>query len=160
MKRLAESVTSSISYNRIANLIKGTGTSTTTTSVIQYVEQAKDAYIILSIENYASKSVEKETVKKHYFIDNGLLSIFFSNTTAPLLENLCAIHLYKKYENNLYYYNTNIEVDFFIPEMKYAIQVCANISEELTRQREIAALERLDSFEGLNRIPVYEWLTK
>ncbi len=72
-------------------------------------------------------------------------------------------------------------MNFFISEMN-AIQVCVNISEKLTRQREIAALERLDSFEGLNRmgtitidekgshktdngkvieiIPIYEWLTK
>ena len=82
LKRLAESVTKPISYNRIANLIKGTGVSTTTASIIQYVEFAKEAYVIFSIENYSSKFVEKETVKKHYFIDNGLLNIFLSDTSA------------------------------------------------------------------------------
>ena len=67
LKRLAESVTKPISYNRIANLIKGTGVSTTTASIIQYVEFAKEAYVIFSIENYSSKFVEKETVKKALF---------------------------------------------------------------------------------------------
>ena len=63
-KRLAESIGKPIAYNRIANLIKSTGINTTPASVIQYVEAAKDAYIILSIENYATKFTERETVKK------------------------------------------------------------------------------------------------
>ena len=150
LKRLAESVTKPISYNRIANLIKGTGVSTTTASIIQYVEFAKEAYVIFSIENYASKSVEKETVKKHYFIDNGLLNIFLSDTSAPLLENLCAIHLYKKYDDRLYFYGRNVEVDFYIPENKHAIQACVTLNDDETRKRETDALIKLDRIEDLN----------
>mgnify|MGYP000740531525 CR=1 FL=1 len=154
IKRLAESVTKPIAYNRIANLIKGTGTNTTTASVIQYVEFAKDAYIILALENYASKFVEKETIKKHYFIDNGLLSIFLSDTIAPLLENLCAVHLYKMYEKNIYFYNKNLEVDFYVPEEKYAIQACVTLNEEDTKDREVNALIKLDQLENLNRMVI------
>ena len=150
LKRLAESVTKPISYNRIANLIKGTGVSTTTASIIQYVEFAKEAYVIFSIENYSSKSVEKETVKKHYFIDNGLLNIFLSDTSAPLLENLCAIHLYKKYDDRLYFYGRNVEVDFYIPENKHAIQACVTLNDDETRKRETDALIKLDRIEDLN----------
>ena len=51
LKRLAESVTKPIAYNRIANLIKGTGTSTTAASVIQYLEAATDAYVVRALEN-------------------------------------------------------------------------------------------------------------
>lgn len=150
LKRLAESVTKPISYNRIANLIKGTGVSTTTASIIQYVEFAKEAYVIFSIENYSSKFVEKETVKKHYFIDNGLLNIFLSDTSAPLLENLCAIHLYKKYDDRLYFYGRNVEVDFYIPENKHAIQACVTLNDDETRKRETDALIKLDRIEDLN----------
>ena len=150
LKRLAESVTKPISYNRIANLIKGTGVSTTTASIIQYVEFAKEAYVIFSIENYSSKFVEKETVKKHYFIDNGLLNIFLSDTSAPLLENLCAIHLYKKYDDRLYFYGRNVEVDFYIPENKHAIQACITLNDDETRKRETDALIKLDRIEDLN----------
>lgn len=152
IKRLAESVTKPIAYNRIANLIKGTGVITSTASVIQYVEFAKDAYIILALENYASKFVEKETVKKHYFIDNGLLSIFLSDTIAPLLENLCAVHLHRKYGDKLYFYNKNVEVDFYIPEEKYAIQACVTLHEEDTKDREVNALIKLDQLEALHRM--------
>ena len=129
LKRLAESVTKPIAYNRIANLIKGTGTSTTTASVIQYVEAAKDACVILALENYASKFVERETIKKHYFVDNGLLSIFLTGTESPLLENLCAVHLFRKYGDRLYYYSRNSEVDFYVPDEKYAVQACVTLSD-------------------------------
>jgi len=33
--------------------------------------------------------------------------------TASLLENLCAIHLYKRFGEDLYYYNREIGVDFY-----------------------------------------------
>ena len=154
LKRLAESVAKPIAYNRISNLIKGTGITTTTASVSQYIEFAKDAYIILALENYASKFVEKETIKKYYFIDNGLLSIFLSNTTAPLLENVCAIHLYRKYEDKVYFYNKNVEVDFYIPEEKYAVQACVTLSDEDTKDREVDALQKLDRLEGLHRMVI------
>lgn len=152
LKRLAESVTKPIAYNRIANLIKGTGTSTTTSSVIQYVEFARDAYVVFALENYASKFVEKETIKKHYFVDNGLLGIFFSDAVSPLFENLCAIHLYRTYGSKLYFYNRNVEVDFYIPEEKCAIQACVTLNEADTRDREVNALIKLDQLENLNRM--------
>lgn len=154
LKRLAESVTKPIAYNRIANLIKGTGTSTTTSSVIQYVEFARDAYVVFALENYASKFVEKETIKKHYFVDNGLLGIFFSDAVSPLFENLCAIHLYRTYGSKLYFYNRNVEVDFYIPEEKCAIQACVTLNEADTRDREVNALMKLDQLENLNRMVI------
>lgn len=154
LKRLAESVTKPISYNRIANLVKGTGVRTSAASVIQYVEAAKGAYVILALENYASKFVERETVKKHYFIDNGLLSIFLSNTIAPLFENMCALHLYRKYKDKLYFYNKNVEVDFYIPDEKYAVQACVTLKDEETRDREVKALLKLDQFETLSRMVI------
>ena len=154
LKRLAESVTKPIAYNRIANLIKGTGTSTTTASVIQYVEAAKDACVILALENYASKFVERETIKKHYFVDNGLLSIFLTGTESPLLENLCAVHLFRKYGDRLYYYSRNSEVDFYVPDEKYAVQACVTLSDADTKDREVSALMKLDRLENLERMVI------
>lgn len=154
LKRLAESVTKPIAYNRIANLIKGTGTSTTTASVIQYVEAAKDACVILALENYASKFVERETIKKHYFVDNGLLSIFLTGTESPLLENLCAVHLFRKYGDRLYYYSRNSEVDFYVPDEKYAVQACVTLSDADTKDREVSVLMKLDRLENLERMVI------
>ena len=155
MKRLAENVMQPISYNRIANVIRTTGTSIAVSSVSDYVRYAVDACMIFSLENYASKFVEKETVKKHYFVDNGLLSIFLLDGNTALLENLCAIHLHKKYGDKLYFYNKNIEVDFLIVDEGYAVQVSYSIygdGKQETFERETKALVQLDKYLSLNRM--------
>ena len=154
MKRLADNLMQPTSYNRISNLVKRTGVSTSVASVIDYVRFAKEACILISLENYASKFVEKETVKKHYFIDNGLLSIFLTDGETALLENLCAVHLYSKYEERLNYYNRNIEVDFLVADEGYAVQASYSISDEETRKREVDALRKLRGFMSLKRMVV------
>jgi predicted AAA+ superfamily ATPase len=145
------------SYRRLANLLTSTGIKVAVSTVSDYVRFAKEAFAIFSLDNYASKFVEKETVKKHYFVDNGLLSIFLNNGSTLLLENLCAIYLYEKYEDKLYYYNKNIEVDFFVPDEAYAIQVAYSIYGEgmtNTYDREVKALQQLDRFFPLQRMVI------
>ena len=146
-----------ISYNRVANLIRSTGTNIAVSSVSDYVRYAQEACMLFSLENYASKFVEKETVKKHYFVDNGLLSIFLFNGDTALLENLCAIHLRKRYGEELCYYNKNVEVDFLIAEEGYAIQASYSIYGEGmqdTFERETKALKQLDTFLSLKRMVI------
>ena len=115
---------------------------TNTQSVINYVGFLKDSCLLFSLENYASKFVEKETMKKHYFIDNGLINLFLVDPETSLLENLCAIHLHKKYGDEVYYYNKGIEVDFYVPSEGLAIQVSYSITDETTRNREMGALQK------------------
>ncbi len=157
IKRLAENVMHPISYNRVANLIRSTGSSIAVSSVSDYVRYAQEACMLFSLENYASKFVEKETVKKHYFVDNGLLSIFLFNGDTALLENLCAIHLRKKYGDELCFYNRNIEVDFLVAEEGYAVQASYSIYGEGmqdTFERETKALKQLDAFLSLKRMVI------
>lgn len=145
IKRLAENVMHPTAYNRLANMIKSSGVSTSTASIIDYIRYVKEACLMFTLDNYASKFAEKETAKKHYFTDNGLLSIFLTESKSALLENLCAITLHKKYNSDyemsqLYYYNRNIEVDFFVPEEALAIQASYSIEDMDTRKREVSAL--------------------
>jgi len=155
IKRLAESVRQPIAYNRLANLIKSTGVSTNATSMIQYVGFAKDACVLFTLDNYASKFVEKETTKKHYFVDNGLLNIFLTNGETSLLENLCAIHLYQQYKDKLYYYRDNVEVDFYVPEASLAVQACysltTNDDSDNTFKRETEGLVKFNRFQPCKR---------
>ena len=157
LKRLAENVMQPISYNRIANLIRQTGYSIAVSSVSDYVRYAQEACMLFSLENFATKFVEKETVKKHYFTDNGLLSIFLFNGETALLENLCAIHLRKLHGKELCFYNRHIEVDFLVPLEGYAVQVSYSIygeGMEETFERETRALKQLDSFLNLKRMVI------
>ena len=152
VKRLAENVKQPTSYNRIANIIKGTGTSVTVTSVSEYVQYMRDSCLIFSLENFRAKFVEKETVKKHYFVDNGLLNIFLLDAETSLLENICAINLYRKYENDLYYFKMNEEVDFYIPSQGLGIQVAYSLRESSVIEREVKGLKLLHKKHPLKKM--------
>ena len=143
IRRLAESVMQPCSLNRLSNLVKSTGMPCSPSTVMEYVRYLQESCLLISLDNYASKFVDKETVKKHYFIDNGLLHLFINNPDTALLENLCAINLYKRYGEGVYYFNRNIEVDFYVPDEKLAIQASFRMSEEATLEREIKALVAL-----------------
>ncbi len=152
VRRMAECVKQPISYNRISSLVKSTGLSTNVQSIIDFARFLRDSCLIFSLNNYASKFVERETVKKHYFVDNGLLNIFLTDPDTSLLENLCAIHLHQHYdEEQLFYYNKNVEVDFYLPDEHTAIQACYTMSDSQTAEREVNALVKLHAFEPLQR---------
>ena len=152
IRRLAECVKQPTAYNRISHLVTSTGVTCHPNTVMDFVGYLNDACLVFSLRNYVSKFSERETIKKHYFVDNGLLNIFLNNDETALLENLCAIHLHKQYDKEqLYYYNKNVEVDFYLPEEHTAIQACYNMTDKQTEDREVAALSKLHSFEPLKR---------
>ena len=151
VRRLAESVMQPCSLNRLCNLVKSTGASCSPSTVMEYVRYLQESCLLISLDNYASKFVEKETIKKHYFVDNGLMHLFVNNPDTLLLENLCAITLYKKYGSGLYYFNKGIEVDFFVPEEGLGIQASYRMSDEATLEREVKALAALHSFKPLRQ---------
>lgn len=158
VRKLAESVMQPCSLNRLSNLVKSTGVSCSTSTIMEYVRYLQESCLLISLDNYVSKFVEKETIKKHYFVDNGLLHLFINNPDTLLLENLCAITLYKQYGKQLCYYNRNIEVDFYVPEEGLAVQASYRMSDEATLQREIKALTALHALYPLQRaiIVTYE----
>lgn len=141
--KLAESVGQPAAYNRIANLVKAAGASTTTASVQDYVRFMRESCFVFSIPNLAAKFAERESVKKHYFIDNGLLNIFLTNPESALLENACALQLHRKYGDGVAFYRLNVEVDFYLPENGLAVQACWSMRDPDTRTRELKALEKL-----------------
>lgn len=72
-----------------------------------------------------------------------------------LLENLCAIHLYRRFEGGLYFWNKNVEVDFYIPDINTGVQVCYSTTKDLnTFEREVSALESLDRTHPLEKMMV------
>lgn len=141
IKKLAESVNNETSINRIKNLVKSTGLKIGNNTITDYLNYLSDAYLIFPLTNYASNFSEHETNKKYYFIDQGILNLFIIDQDSKLLENIVFMHLYKIYKDKLYYFKRKFEVDFYIPDKKELIQVCYNLSDIETRQREIRALK-------------------
>ena len=108
--------------------------------------------MLFTVENFATKFVERETVKKHYFVDNGLLNLFLVEPETSLLENIVAIALHKHYGEELFYYNKNVEVDFYLPNESVGVQVCYNLNDEQTLRREADALVKLKKAFGLKQM--------
>jgi predicted AAA+ superfamily ATPase len=181
VKKLAESVMNPLSLARIKSITDSTGASIARNTLVDYLQYLTDAYLIFGISNFSDKLTGKETFKKRYFFDNGLLNNFLFDPETKLLENLVAVELKKRYGDDLFFYNRNVEVDFFIPKEKRAIQVSYSIADALTLQREMKALiklaevyhlEKLELItyneesvlqeKGLtvNVIPVWKWLLK
>lgn len=151
LRRLAESVMQPCSLNRLCNLVKSTGTSCSASTIMEYVRYFQESCLVFSLENYASKFAEKETIKKHYFVDNGLLHLFLDSAETALLENLCAVALFKQYGKRLYYFNRNVEVDFYVPEEGLALQACYRMHDADTITREAKALVALHSVYPLRK---------
>lgn len=144
-KKLAESVKQPLSFNRITHIVASTGVKIGTSTVINYIEYAKEAWLITPVHNFAGKLADKETNPKYYFTDNGLINILTAGDETTLFENLVAVSLLRKYgrENAVYFYNRNIEIDFYIPEAKTAIQACYNMASPETFKRETEALTKV-----------------
>lgn len=180
VKKLSESINQPSSFNRLANIVSSAGQKIQTSTVIDYMQFMEESWLIFSMENYAAKFVEKESAKKYYFRDNGILNLFLIDPETALLENRVAIELKKHFCNEVYFYNKNVEVDFYVPQHDWLIQVTYSIANDDTREREISSLLKvakhlqsqrltiityneeqtisLDNGSTIEIIPLWKWL--
>ena len=181
-RKLAESVKQPISFTRLTNIIASTGAKLSKPTLINYLEYSKDAFLVYPIKNIADNLTQRETNPKYYFVDNGIISILAMDVDTSLLENMVAMQLLRRYglEEQVFFYNKNVEVDFYIPDAATAIQVSYNPKKsDETWERESTALIKLSKvldckrliiltyeleenieLKGLNIevIPVWKWL--
>ena len=153
IRKLAESLKQPTSFNRLANIVSSSGKKISTDTVIDYLDYLKESWLIFPVENIYAKLAEKESNKKYYFIDNGILNLFLIDPSTSLLENQVAIQLRRLYGDDVYFYHHGIEVDFYIPEIQLAVQVCYSLFDPETRKREINALIKMSK-----RIDVKKWI--
>ena len=201
IKKMAESVKQPLSFNRLRNVIVATGLPISVPTAIDYAGFAADSWLFLPLENEMGKLTEKatnkreqsqacldsaeceqarpkvkESQKKYYFIDNGLLNLFLMNAETSLLENMVAVELCRRYgKDNVYYLNTEKEIDFIVPEEKLAIQASYSIMDQTTREREVPPLVKFakghedwkcllitydeEGMEkGISVVPAWKWL--
>ena len=184
-RKLADSVMQPTSIARLQHLIISTGEKISLSVVKDYLGYMSEAYLTFEIPNFASHLSEQTTSQKRYFIDNGILNLFLHNDAPKLLENIVAIHLHQKYNNDseyrLFYYNRGVEIDFCIPEESLAIQVSYSIEDTDTLEREVGAIQKFrkqyPTYRGIiitydqekeiecdettiAVIPIWKWLTR
>lgn len=149
VKKLAESVRQPISYNRLSNILSSVSGKITMPTVSKYIEYSEDAWLLLRLRNVSAAFANKETSCKYYFIDNGVLNLFLLDGNTALLENLTALTLFRKYGHDkdnerVFFYSDKIEVDFYVPNDKLAIQTSFSISKaDSTFKREVDALKKI-----------------
>ena len=81
-------------------------------------------------------------------MDTGLLGLVLLDCKSAQLENLVAIELIRRYgTENVYFFENNVEIDFFVPSEKLAIQVSMQVLDNMdTKERETRAFVKLNNF--------------
>jgi predicted AAA+ superfamily ATPase len=139
IKKLAESVMSEISFNRMKHIIESTGRKIGTSTVIDYIGFLKDSYLICEASNICARFSGRETNKKYYFADNGVLNLFLDSPDNRLLENVMACDLIRR-GHELFFAKDVTEADFVIPEEGTAVQTSMSVDDFGALERETASL--------------------
>ena len=148
-KYLTSNFSSEFTYSKLLNIFNLRDVHT----VKNYVDYLKESFLITVIERFSPKLKQQViSPKKVYVVDQGIcnfLSFKLSKDTGKLFENIVCIELLRRKSINsgleVYYwkdYQQN-EVDFVVkhgPKIKTLIQVCHNLSENETKEREIKGL--------------------
>src|SRR3989339_36376 len=145
---LLSNIANEYSYNSLTKVtdIKSSHT------IQKYMGYLEESFIFFSLNRFSYKVKEQiSSNKKIYCIDNGFIqakAFKLSPNIGKLYENIVAIELKRReYEKEIevYYWKNvqNEEVDFLIKKgtlVKQLIQVCSDIKNSETKNREIRAL--------------------
>jgi len=134
------------SIHKFFNFLKSQGTKVSKNTLYNYFEYFTDSFIVFPLRrfSYSYKDVES-SIPKIYLVDNGLLSLQGIRDKGRLIENIIFVELKRKGTRDLFYYKSSSgrEVDFVTRDgktVKELIQVCYDIDNFSTKEREIRAL--------------------
>ena len=167
LRLMAKGLVSStyFSIHKFYNYIKSLGMKVSKNTLYNYVEYFSDSLVLYTLRKYSRSYKEVEqTIPKIYFVDNGLLIINGVENASRLMENMFFSELLKKgftpNENLFYFHSNNKEVDFVITsggKVKQLIQVCYNIDDFNTKEREISALVKASKELDCSDLTVITW---
>ncbi len=151
---VCENAGAPISYRNIALAASSAGLNTSVDTVIEYIRYLKDAGFVSEVELY-SRSIKKRLVnsKKLYPLDHR----FVKNGTGAKFETMVYNNLLSS-GLDINHHLTDYEIDFVatMDGVTFPIQVCYNVSENRTKEREMSSLLKfweeyhyLDSTQGL-----------
>lgn len=138
------------SFRRLTNFFCSKGTKISLPTLEDYFSLFEDAFLFFAVRIFSYKIKDQlQHPFKIYAIDTGLVNALgnkFSADSGKLYENIVAIEL-KRRKKDIYYWKDyqHREVDFAIKEnlkIKQLIQVCADLKEERTQERELESLLR------------------
>jgi hypothetical protein len=154
-------ISSQITFNSLKSQLD-----LTTNTIEKFSTYLETVYLTFFLKRFSFKVNEQaKSPRKVYSIDSGLANIIgfrFSPNTGKIAENLVFLELFKKKITNplleIYYWKNerHQEIDFVVKEgqkLKELIQVCWNLDNLKTKNREINSL-----FKGLEQLKVSDSL--
>ena len=151
------------SVHKFFNFLKSQGMKISKNTLYTYFEYLRDSLIVYPLRKFAYSYKDVEgSISKIYFVDNGLLHSQGIKDQGRLMENLVFSDLQKKWEENLFYYRSpdGKEVDFVLKEgrkIEQLIQVCYDIENYVTKEREIKGLFKASRELKCNNLLVITW---
>lgn len=140
-----------ISISKLHNSLKSLGVNIGKTTVDTYMSYIEDSYFIKQLYVY-QQSIKNQLqyARKPYVVDSGFmtaLSTQFSPNQGRLLEN-AVCHRLLQDDSQVWYYRDNrgVEVDFVVSQDDQTMalyQVCYDLSQPKTLEREVSALRRV-----------------
>jgi len=130
------------------NYLKSLNFKISKNTLYEYLEYFSDAFVFFPLYKYSpSIKITDQSIPKMYVVDNALISSISSGDKGKKLENLVLLELLRRgYETNksvFYYSDRTGEVDFVLKEgskVVSLIQVCYDISDYVTKKRELDPL--------------------
>jgi len=184
---LASNVSKLLSFNKMKNYFTSRGLKISVPTLTNYFWHLKNAFLFFDnlIFSYTIKD-QMQYPRKIYCIDNGIANIIgfkTSDNIGSIFENTVANELLRRDVKTYYWKNRQQEeVDFVVThgtQVKQLIQVCYELENIDTRQREVRSLIKAmeafrlkegiiitDKFEGNERVdgknivylPLWRWL--
>ncbi len=146
LRRIASTTGSYLSLNKIYNELRSQNYKLDKNFLYEVNEGAKAVYLSLPVSKFDFSELKRtNSDKKTYFIDNGLLNAItfkFSQDFGKMLENLCYLE-FRRQNKKVYYFKDVKECDFVLYEegkKPLPVQVCYDLSDPDTYQREISSL--------------------
>ena len=146
IKRLMNNLTKPTSINAIYIDIKSQGFKISKDDLYLWADYVCECFMFLRISKYTPSLIEEQqSLRKYYFIDNGLRQAVLlpqSDDNGKLLENTVLLHLNRRLQpfDKITYYSGAKECDFIVQheqQVKALYQVCWGMQDTVTRQREI-----------------------
>ncbi|MCD6455819.1 MAG: ATP-binding protein [Methanophagales archaeon] len=167
---LISSFAKEFSIHRFYNTLKSQSIKVSKKTLYNYFAYFEDALFVYPIHkfSYSIKEVQL-SVPKVYITDTGLLTrtMGFSGNVGRLMENVVAIELLRRKSyfapsTEIYYYKSSEgkEVDFVVKqglETKQLIQVCYDIADLDTRERELKSLVKASKELKSEDLSVITW---
>ena len=84
IRKLADSVMQPTAIKRLQNILQGDGTKIARETIASYLDYLHESFLTFSISSFTDSIYERETIKKHYFYDNGILNLFLFQPETKL----------------------------------------------------------------------------